>query len=467
MSYTGRGTTKYGVRAEHHAIIYTSKNPVYLPGESGIILKPLKVKPDDWEFGILDKASRLNYAKIYTVEHNVKVWFVSRLTKSAGTQLQLDYNSIHPPIVVKDSTLSSEQTSTTTPCSSKTGTEKLSVIMSKQADSDHNRAIVFGVPTAGNLQTDISPFVREDIASDTQAYINNDDLLKNNQNFKSSLLLSRSSSAASLSTSGFSYESYPSSISSVMLSSNIWERLVEFFLDDQQVKIVLQEARNSLLPIVFQNSVRQCLKSFSEDLLSENQGPLMTRAARAIRRHRRNTAINIDRYLGIDDQHLSINSKLKSVDHNDVYDDDLDDLNDNPNDLDAEDGIFKEFEDVLLASSSFQILRDRLELLVHPNSVLRTLLDVWPISQSRTLPFKLTYTIFWNIRHYLATYFPSDQLLGEVMTLTGDILYAQAMSCRNYLKEFWPETGIFLLEVLENMLKENGKGQDHITQNSQ
>ena len=98
MSYLGRGTTKPGVKAEYHAIIHTTNKPVYLPGENGMRLTPLKVEPDTAQFGTLDPASRLNYAKIYTVEHNVKVWFVSKLTRNARTQLEIDYNRIHPPL---------------------------------------------------------------------------------------------------------------------------------------------------------------------------------------------------------------------------------------------------------------------------------------------------------------------------------------------------------------------------------
>ena len=102
MSYLGRGTTKPGVKAEYHTIIHTSDSPVALQGENGIVLTPLKVKPDDHENGILDRASRLNYAKLYTVEHNVKVWFVSRLNSAAEIQLRIDYDRIHPQLTIDD-----------------------------------------------------------------------------------------------------------------------------------------------------------------------------------------------------------------------------------------------------------------------------------------------------------------------------------------------------------------------------
>lgn len=44
----------------------------------------------------LDLASRVNYAKVYTVEHNVKVCFIGTLTRNAQAQLGADYNAQHP-----------------------------------------------------------------------------------------------------------------------------------------------------------------------------------------------------------------------------------------------------------------------------------------------------------------------------------------------------------------------------------
>jgi hypothetical protein len=73
MTYTGQGVRKKGVHAQHHAIIYTDK-PVISRGEKekGLTKKPIKVVPSSPRHN-LDKFSRLNYAKTYTVEYNVKV----------------------------------------------------------------------------------------------------------------------------------------------------------------------------------------------------------------------------------------------------------------------------------------------------------------------------------------------------------------------------------------------------------
>jgi hypothetical protein len=73
MTYSRQGVKKKGVHANHHTIIYTEK-PVLSRGErdKGLTKKPIKVIPSSPRHK-LDNFSRLNYAKTYIVEYNVKV----------------------------------------------------------------------------------------------------------------------------------------------------------------------------------------------------------------------------------------------------------------------------------------------------------------------------------------------------------------------------------------------------------
>jgi len=104
MSYGERATTKPGVHAEDHAIIYTTAGPKLVPGEenTGMVFKPVKVVPDNGRHK-LDKASRLNYAKLYTVEHNVKVWFIGKVHRDYLLQVLNDHNIAHPPLTMPQS----------------------------------------------------------------------------------------------------------------------------------------------------------------------------------------------------------------------------------------------------------------------------------------------------------------------------------------------------------------------------
>lgn len=80
---------KPGVKPDHHAIIYSenrySKNryfknrpPNKLDGEEDLVNAPIRVEPTSPRHH-LELTSRLNYAKLYTVEHNIKACFIGRL----------------------------------------------------------------------------------------------------------------------------------------------------------------------------------------------------------------------------------------------------------------------------------------------------------------------------------------------------------------------------------------------------
>jgi hypothetical protein len=46
----------------------------------------------------LDIKSRINYAKVYTVEHNVKVCWIGKVAREHEQQLIVDYNATHPAL---------------------------------------------------------------------------------------------------------------------------------------------------------------------------------------------------------------------------------------------------------------------------------------------------------------------------------------------------------------------------------
>lgn len=79
QTYYGRDVAKPGIVKRHHAVIYTGREPPRIhreekpsDGEWGM-LKPIRVIPRDRRNNT-DEKSRINYGKIYTVEHNVKVY---------------------------------------------------------------------------------------------------------------------------------------------------------------------------------------------------------------------------------------------------------------------------------------------------------------------------------------------------------------------------------------------------------
>jgi hypothetical protein len=96
ITYGRQGTLKFGVHIEDHAIIYSTKTPNPLRSENTTRLRPsIRVRMDRDEK--LDATSRLNYAKLYTVEMNVKLCFIGRVASAYESQVMADFNSVNQP----------------------------------------------------------------------------------------------------------------------------------------------------------------------------------------------------------------------------------------------------------------------------------------------------------------------------------------------------------------------------------
>jgi len=89
-TYRNRGLGKGGIKLEDHAIIYTS-SPA--PKDDGVDKEPIQVVPKTPRDKLL-VGSCLNYAKIYTVEHNVKVLFIGEIEKHSQRRLITDFDAV-------------------------------------------------------------------------------------------------------------------------------------------------------------------------------------------------------------------------------------------------------------------------------------------------------------------------------------------------------------------------------------
>ena len=77
MTYSRRGAVNRP-DMKYHAIVYTGSHaPEALPGEE-LDLPPIRIRAERGE--ALQPQSRINFSKIYTIEHNVKVKEVGRVT---------------------------------------------------------------------------------------------------------------------------------------------------------------------------------------------------------------------------------------------------------------------------------------------------------------------------------------------------------------------------------------------------
>jgi hypothetical protein len=100
LTYGLLGVLKYGVHPEDHAVVYSSKRdgPYLLDREEGLMSnKPIRIEIRDPSHN-LDRHSRLNYAKVYTVEHNLKVLFIGQVAENYEQKVVRAFNEAHPPL---------------------------------------------------------------------------------------------------------------------------------------------------------------------------------------------------------------------------------------------------------------------------------------------------------------------------------------------------------------------------------
>ncbi|KAK4106355.1 hypothetical protein N658DRAFT_414743 [Parathielavia hyrcaniae] len=92
LTYERQGCNKRGVKPHKHGIAYQAgKTPRMLPGEPKLGFDPVRVCLRD-PSEIISKESRINYAKLTTVEHNFTVNFI-------GTVDTDDFRDIVKPAV--------------------------------------------------------------------------------------------------------------------------------------------------------------------------------------------------------------------------------------------------------------------------------------------------------------------------------------------------------------------------------
>lgn len=92
MSYQQRGCVGRA-DAQDHAIVYTSDSPPEPLIDEDIVKRPIKVEPRNNEN--LTPESRVNFSKLYTVEHNLKVKNIGVVPEEWMSWVIHYYNEVH------------------------------------------------------------------------------------------------------------------------------------------------------------------------------------------------------------------------------------------------------------------------------------------------------------------------------------------------------------------------------------
>ena len=98
-TYGRQGVAKAGVVKSEHAIAYASgTSPSRYGGEGAVaperpMRRPVRIQPDE-PGDILDPMSRINYARCYTVEHNVKVMPFGLVHKDSEKEFLYSFKNV-------------------------------------------------------------------------------------------------------------------------------------------------------------------------------------------------------------------------------------------------------------------------------------------------------------------------------------------------------------------------------------
>lgn len=99
-SYGGKGVGKEGVVKSEHAIIYTGRSPPdatpsELPrrNEDGMRSQPIRVSGDERE-DVLDTMSRVDFGKVHTIQHNIKVKPFGKVVQQSLGALDTQFTNV-------------------------------------------------------------------------------------------------------------------------------------------------------------------------------------------------------------------------------------------------------------------------------------------------------------------------------------------------------------------------------------
>jgi hypothetical protein len=89
-TYNRQGTTKNGVQSQYYAVVYAQgSEPLFAPGEM-MTKRPISIVVEN-NLEKLDPMSRLNFGRVYTVEHNLKVSKVGRIAPEDMHALEANF----------------------------------------------------------------------------------------------------------------------------------------------------------------------------------------------------------------------------------------------------------------------------------------------------------------------------------------------------------------------------------------
>jgi hypothetical protein len=382
-------------------MIHTSKDPPelysYIARDGSVVREqllkvPIRVvseqsSPD----GQLDPRSRLNYSKIYIVEHDVPVLKIGMVHENSMASLM--YNS-----PVKPSEPSQRSNANTQRASHK----------------KHRKDRMHSDDPRWNISNRIG----------------------DNQHPQNTLTNSE----------------IPASV--IDNRGDIIESLVELLSSNGNVQIHYIEALKVSSHDEIEKILQRCLFRFSEDLQAEDSTAKLTSAALKIRENSGKLASRI-RNMVQNRLLESVANKSKSRARSTQIDDSTQKLEikgsrDPFHDTSEFSGL-----EFMQESKSWALFQENLQLELSFDQLRIAICNVWPVKVSRDSLYQIKYSIDWEIPSFKKQYFPDLQSIADILTLTENAGNTVAQTCEDYLTETWPEVSISVLKAVDEFLQTN------------
>jgi hypothetical protein len=271
-----------------------------------------------------------------------------------------------------------------------------------------------------------------------------------------------------------------SSMTSMLGQPLIRERLITLLRQDEKIRDLCDLAVQKSTWHRFEENFRRCLIQLSRDLRVELPSREATQAAKAIRTFARNVAQSVRSTLELQqitkgssestteadtiaNTYQSLTSKtnqpgMVQMDSEASDEDEMEPVDD----LDENAEQFKELEWLIVHSKAFEMFKERFNLFVHPGPARLAVFEAWPVTRSMSSQLLIAYDVEWDLEAFIAEHVKDLQKIGDLVTLTGDSVNAEALSSREYLSRTWPVAGPVLLRGIEELLlkSENTPGKE-------
>lgn len=111
--------------------------------------------------------------------------------------------------------------------------------------------------------------------------------------------------------------------------------------------------------------------------------------------------------------------------------------------------------DMLVASDAFARMASRLRRTLYHDDM-REMEVVRSTIKSEIWDKSVFFNMDWALPEFMRLQYGEDvPSIGSVIVITGSSLYAQAMTCEEYIKQTWPRSGMMLVHVLDAALKDS------------